>query len=248
MKMIRLVSFILLCLLIRPALHAQSEAGLWTSAEAVYRYNKKLDVSADINFRFNQNISHLNKEFIELSVDHETFSFLKIGFKYRYTRFLYDRYDPFDSPGYNSHRYSLQLSSSNLLDLMKKDGKWELNARLRNQFEWFRYRRNESVVRFRLEVARKIPKTDLKAFVSAESFCGLSKTLIYSESAISGKSTLYRVRMNVGVDWKWKKRQSLTAQVIFQDELQADRQDDLIFSLSYSHRLPSFKKKEAVKE
>lgn len=207
------------------ALAQESDFGLWLSAGAQKKINKKWSVSIDGDFRTRNDAQTIDRWDIGLSADYKITKWLKASAGYQLRvdnnreKLTYNPNGSYNNwrPSYWSERHSLFASLTGSLDF----GRFSLSLRERWQYvyrpeattdrydfdnEWWEETtvsgKARNVLRSRLRVSYDIPKCKVDPYADVELFNYWS---------------LQKVRYTIGADWKVSKQHSIGLFYRFQD-------------------------------
>lgn len=197
-----------------------NDAGLWISLGAKKEITKKINLSAENELRFNENITELRTAFVDLSGDFKVNDFIKLGINYRFGN-------------RKQENNTMQLRQRWAFDLMLKTKVKELAIEYRSRFQQSieSISAGEFDIEFNRTFRNKISfehkvykKTD--ADISAEIF----------SSKKDGVHRLSDVRLTTGLSYKLKKRKIIKLGYLLQTELQqANPARDFVIVIGYKY-------------
>ena len=219
----RLFFNIVFCLALPTALLGQvNDAGLWTSIDLQTDISKRFNVDANVELRFNENISELGTIYGETSLGYKFNKSLEFSAGYRLIgkRRLDDSYSA-------RHRMLFNVS------YRKKIKKITTTFRVRYQTQFTDINRSadwrvpEEYLRTKIAIKYD---TDKKwtPFFSGESFyrIGVDPGIVFNE-----------YRLSAGVDYDFNKKSGITLAYIFDREVQVeDPWTNYVVSLGWKYR------------
>lgn len=197
-----------------------NDAGLWISLGAKKELTKKINLSAENEHRFNENITELKTAFVDLSGDYKVNDFLKLGLNYRFGNRMQEN-------------NTMQLRQRWAFDLMLKTKVKDLGIEYRS-----RYQQSIEAIsagEFDIEFNRTFRnKISLEHKVYKKTDADFS-TEIFS-SKVNGMHLMSDIRLSTGLSYKLKKRKIIKLGYLFQTQLQqANPERDFVIVLGYKY-------------
>ena len=211
---------------------AQNDFGVWTGADVRLPITKKLDAGLQLESRFTNNASTVNKSFISPYVKYDLKKHIGLGLAYRFG----NRPTTGLLGGDTYHRIGLDANFTDLLELFIKKTKLKLDARLRYTHAWDRGDLNNDNVRARVKLSYNLPKTKLKPHVAAEIFLHLNDQLIYTSTSVTGNHRFNKYRLRLGLEYPINKRHELNLYYIVEPEFES-QDTDFILGLGYKYEI-----------
>lgn len=217
---------------------AQSDFGVWAGADVRVPIAKKLDVGVQLETRFANNVSTVDKSFISPYVKFDLHKHIGLGLAYRFG----NRPTTGLLGGETHHRIGLDANFTNLLELFMKKTKLKLDGRLRYTHAWDRGDLNNDNFRTRVKLSYNLPKTKLKPHVAAEFFLHFNDQLTYTSTGVTGNHRFNKYRLRLGLEYPIKKHHELNLYYIVEPEFKSP-DTDFILGLGYKYEIKRQKKK-----
>jgi hypothetical protein len=190
---------------------SQTDLGLWTHISLEKKITDKFELNFEEEFRFDKNVSHLNRFLSEVSG--------KYAFNDYYALSLDYRFSIFTNEGFGN-----RLSLGNQLSFEKKD--FTFKYKLNLQADLSLQEPLEYKIRNKFGIDYKINK---------KWSVGASGELFYSFYYYD--NLLDRYRVSAGFDYSPKKRHRISPTLIYQNQINvAEPEADFIFSLGYKFK------------
>ncbi|MFT6282008.1 MAG: hypothetical protein ACJA0U_002141 [Salibacteraceae bacterium] len=211
---------------------AQSDFGVWTGGDVRVPITKKLDAGMQLESRFSNNVSTVDKSFLSPYVKFNLHKHIGLGLAYRFgnspTAGLFG--------GETYHRIGLDANFKDLLELFMEKTKLELDARLRYTHGWDRGDLNKDNFRTRVKLSYDLPKTKLKPHVAAEFFLHFNDQITYTSTGVTGNHRFNKYRLRLGLEYPINKRHELNLYYIVQPEFESP-DTDFILGLGYKFKI-----------
>jgi len=228
--------FVLLSIVLIGSMHyclAQSDFGLWLGSEVKYPVNKKLELSFEVQSRFESNVTRVSSSFLSPSVSYELHKFLEISAAYRLSN------APKETGFFGTettHRLGIDLKSRNLMDLIKKKSRLQTTLRLRATHEMEGTDLNNDYFRGQLEFSYNLPKTKLKPSISGEFFYHFNDQFVYTFDAVESRSRINKCRIQAELKYPLSKRHDLKLFYFIEPEFESPDMD-FVLGLNYTYNI-----------
>jgi len=209
---------------------AQSDFGVWTGVDVRVPITKKLDAGMQLESRFANNVSTVDKSFISPYVKYDLHKHIGLGLAYRFgnrpTTGLFG--------GETYHRIGLDANIKNLLELFMEKTRLKLDARLRYTHGWDKGDLNNDNFRTRVKLSYDLPKTKLKPHVATEFFLHFNDQITYTSTGVIGNHRFNKYRLRLGIEYPINKRHELNLYYIVEPEFESP-DTDFILGLGYKY-------------
>ena len=217
---------------------AQIDFGIWTGADLRVPITKKLDAGLQMESRFANNISTVDKSFISPYLKYDLHKHIGLGMAYRFG----NRPTMGLLGGETYHRIGLDANLTDLVELFMKKTKFKFDARIRYTHAWSQGDLNNDNFRTRVKLSYNLPKTKLKPHVAAEFFLRFNDQLTYTSTGVTGNHRFNKYRLRLGLDYPINKRHELNVYYIVEPKLESP-DTDFILGLGYKYEVKRKKKK-----
>lgn len=189
-----------------------SDARLWTAVSINKKINK-FELSFNEELRLNENMSHVDKVFSELSASYKIFKGFRAKLTYRFTR----------ENDYESRNYDLNSRIDLGLSYKHKINNLRISNRLKYQTESANHSdNNPTYLRNKFTTSYKI--NDFAPFISYEFFY-----------QFNDEHLINRTRLSIGSKYKLNKNNSIKVFYIFEDKFNTTRlKHSHIYGINYS--------------
>lgn len=188
--------------------HAQlKDIEIWTGSELTYKFNKKLDVSLEEEFRFFDNATRLYEHLTEIQARYDVKKHIRVAMAYRFSQ-ENNRFDQFDL----QHRLAADVRYRDKFERL------QLTFRLRYQQVYTAYFSSENgkipnrVLRNKLTLAYDIKNFKGEPFVEYEHFY-----------AFDGNNAMDKYEFSLGMEYKLSKNMDLEMAYAYRLQVWSDR-------------------------
>ena len=172
----------------------QKDFQIWTSAAVSKEYNKKFTLGAELQSRFENNVSQLNNYFTELSGKYEITKWYRPGINYRLSRW---------GDGLGAEQ---RVDLDNTFRIKMDNNRIDFRARAQREFD--RGELSEDNLRFKFQFQHKFSKK-LKSYAAAEYW--------YTWEYAEGFRNWSRQRYTGGLEFEFTKNNSFCINFIFSE-------------------------------
>jgi hypothetical protein len=213
------------------AVHAQTDFGIWTSAEIEKKLSTKWSLNGELELRTIENSGEINRIGLKFGGDYSIVRNLKVGAAYQFIRFHdleYEDYQPRHrfiaflqgKRKWNNFAFTLrerfQGTTKDESDRIKASGKID-DYKINPEWEW----------RNRLKMAYDIPQCRFTPSVSVESFYQLNNP---------DGNRFDCIRSIAGIAYRLDRKSSIELSAIYNREINVEKpQHKLVVEINYAY-------------
>lgn len=202
--------------------------GLWTGVAVDKTLIKDVDLLFNVQHRWDDDLQHHDATFVQGGIEYKATDLIRLTGEYRASYYSWNQ--PQESFG---HRYNFDVGLNNVNELISDSIPFDLDIRLRVQYETAPTGSNELYSRFRGKVSYDIPGSDITAYALFEGFYHFGHYTYYTENQVSTAGLFDKWRVRTGLNYDLPKGQSIRVFYLYQRFTEQLRNEH-IFGISYA--------------